>query len=245
VAIVSFSRRGVAPLAAVLALTGVGLVPGVAPAAAATATTCHNALLPQQRTEVDTDLTVPQFDPALGTLLSVSVPSQTAHLVTDAQFQNIAQSAVVFSEDMQYTLTFTSPDGLASPPALVGMIQRIPSTTLAPFSGTENFQGPSAVSEPTTTRDASATPVSSTDPAVLSAFTGSGTVAFHVQSAIAEVFNGGGGNVAFNIDTFVAATTEVCYTYQPPAVLASPPVTAPPPPAAPPTPEVAAPQFTG
>jgi hypothetical protein len=167
VAIVSFSRRGVAPLAAVLALTGVGLVPGVAPAAAATATTCHNALLPQQRTEVDADLTVPQFDPALGTLLSVSVPSQTAHLVTDAQFQNIAQSAVVFSEDMQYTLTFTSPDGLASPPALVGMIQRIPSTTLAPFSGTENFQGPSAVSEPTTTRDASATPVSSTDPAVL------------------------------------------------------------------------------
>ena len=189
---------------------------------------CHDASLPQQRTEVDADLTVPQFDPSLGTLVEVSVPSQTAHLVTDAQFQNIAQSSVVFSEDMQYTLTFTSPAGLTSPLPLVGMIQRIPSTTLAPFSGTQNFQGPSSVSEPTTTRDTGAAPVSSSDPAVLGQFTGTGTVAFHVQSAIAEVFNGGGGNVAFDIDTFVAATTEVCYTYQPPAVLASPPVSAPP-----------------
>ena len=243
--IVPFSRRGVALLAGVVARTGVGLATGVPPAAAADQTVCHDASLPQQRTEVDTDLTVPQFDPTLGTLLEVSVPSQTVHLVTDAQFQNIAQSAVVFSEDMQYTLTFTSPDGLPSPPALVGMIQRIPSTTLAPFSGTQNFQGPSSVSEPSTTRDASATPVSSSDPGVLSAFTGSGTVAFHVQSAIAEVFNGAGGNVAADIDTFVAATTEVCYTYQPPEVLASPPVTAPPAPPSPPTPEVAPPQFTG
>jgi len=230
----------------VLLLGGVGVATHVEPTAAATPdqTVCHDASLPQQRTEVDADLTVPQFDPSLGTLLAVSVPSQTAHLVTDAQFQNVAQSSVVFSEDMQYTLTFTSPAGLTSPPALVGMIQRIPSTTLAPFSGTQNFQGPSSVSEPTTTRDTSAAPVSSSDPTVLGQFTGTGTVAFRVQSAIAEVFNGGGGNVAADIDTFVAATTEVCYTYQPPAVLASPPVTAPPPPA-PPTPQVAPPQFTG
>jgi len=246
VAIVPFSRRGLAALASVLLLTGAGAAAGRPGAAAATPdqTVCHDASLPQQRTEVDTDLTLPQFDPTLGTLLAVSVPSQTAHLATDAEFQNVAQSSVVFSEDMQYTLTFTSPDGLASPPPLVGMIQRIPSTTLAPFSGTQNFQGPSSVSEPSTTRDTSAAPVSSSDPGVLSAFTGSGTVAFHVQSAIAEVFNGGGGNVAFLINTYVAATTEVCYTYQPPEVLASPPVTASPPPA-PATPQVAPPQFTG
>jgi hypothetical protein len=245
VPIVPFSRRGLAALAGALALTGVGVATGVPPAAAAQQTVCHDASLPQQRTEVDTDLTLPQFDPTLGTLLGVSVTTQTVHLVTDAQFQNIAQSAVVFSEDMQYTLTFTSPAGLPSPPALVGTIQRIPSTTLAAFSGTQNFQGPSSVSEPSTTRDASAAPVSSSDPTVLAAFTGSGTIAFHVQSAIAEVFNGGGGNVAADIDTFVSATTEVCYSYQPPAALASPPVTAPPPPASPPTPEVAPPQFTG
>jgi len=248
VAIVSFTRRGAAALACVLSLTGLGIATDVPHAAAADQTVCHDASLPQQRTEVDADLTVPQFDPTLGTLLEVSAPSQTAHLVTDAQFQNIAQSAVVFSEDMQYTLTFTSPDGLASPPALVGMIQRIPSTTLAPFSGTQNFQGPSSVSEPSTTRDASATPVSSSDPGVLAAFTGSGTVAFHVQSGIAEVFNGAGGNVAAQIDTFVAAAAQVCYTYQAPEVLASPPVTsppAPPPAAGAPAPELAPPQFTG
>jgi hypothetical protein len=247
VTISPFTRRGVAVLASVLLLTGVGLASGGSPAAAADQTVCHDASLPQQRTEVDADLSVPQFDPSLGTLLAVSVPSQTAELATDAQFQNVAQTSVVFSETMQYTLTFTSPGGLASPPALVGTIQRIPSTTLAPFSGTQNFQGPSSVSEPSTTRDSSASPVSSSDPSVLAAFTGSGTVAFHVQSSIAEVFNGGGGNVAAVIDTYVAASTQVCYTYAAPEVAATPPVTAaaPPPPARPPAPEVTSPQFTG
>jgi len=44
------------------------------------------------------------------------------------------------------------------------------------------------------------------------------------------------------IDTFVAATVQVCYTYTVPPVSAAPPVTAPPPP--PPAPGVS-PQFTG
>ncbi len=242
----SFTRRGAAALASVLLLTGLSVATDGSPAAAADQTVCHDASLPQQRTEVDADLTVPQFDPGLGTLLSVSVPSQTAELVTDAEFQNVAQTSVVFSEDMQYTLTFTSPDGLASPAALVGMIQRIPSTTLAPFSGTQNFQGPSSVSEPSTTRSTSAAPVSSTDPGVLGAFTGTGTAAFHLQSGIAEVFNGGGGNVVAVINTYLSATTEVCYTYAPPEVAAAPPVTAAPAPApGPPAPVVASPPFTG
>jgi len=240
VTIGSLTRRAAAALGALLTLTGLGLLPSAPPAGAADQTVCHTASLPQQRTEVNADVTVPQFDPALGTLTSVTVSNQAAHLVTDAEFQNVAQTSVVFSETMQYTLTFTSPAGLASPPALTGSIQRIPPTTLAPFSGTQNFQGADSVSEPTTTRDATATPETSNDPGVLAAFTGTGSVAFHVQSMIGEVFNGGGGNVVAQINTFVAATTEVCYTYTPTEVLASPPVTAPPAP-----PAVAAPQFTG
>jgi hypothetical protein len=124
------------------------------------------------------------------------------------------------------------------------MIPRIPPTTLAPFSGTLNFQGPSAVTEPPTARDAAAAPVTSSDPGVLSAFTGAGTVAFHVKSAIAEVFNGGGGNVQFEINTFVAGAVRVCYRYGTVEVSAAPPALAPPP-AVTSSPVVVAPRLTG
>jgi hypothetical protein len=234
-----FTRRVAAAITVLLAGSGLLVVATPGPASA-DQTTCETGTLPRQRTEVNTDVAVPQFNPSLGTLVSVSVPTQTVHLDTDAEFQNTAQSSVVFSEDMQYQFTLTSPGGLASPAPLTGMIQRIPTTTLAPFSGTLNYMGPSAVVEPSTSRDAAAAAVSSSDPAVLTAFTGTGSVPFHVQSMISEVFNGGGGNVQAIIDTFVGATLQVCYTYAAPQVSAAPPVTAPPP--APPT---LAPQFTG
>lgn len=218
------------------------MFPLVAPAAAAptappTATVCHEAALPRQRTEVDTDLTLPKFDPALGTLLRVDVPTETVHLDTDGMFQNTAASSVQFSEDMQYSLVFTSPAPLGSPPAVTGTIQRIPTTTLAPFSGTHDFQGPSSVTEPETTRDAAAASVTSTDPAVLAAFAGPGTVPFHLQSTISEVFHGGGGNIDFVVNTFAAAAVQVCYTYAVVQVSAAPPT--------PPAAVVVTPRFTG
>jgi hypothetical protein len=233
-------RGALAVAAAVSATTPLAALPRLA--GAATQTACASGTLARQRTEVDTDIAVARFDPSLGTLLSVSVPTQTVHLDTDAKFQNTAASPVVFSEDMRYRFTLTSPAGLPSPPALTGMIERIPTTTLAPFSGTLNFMGPSAVTEPSTGRDAAASAVSSTDPAVLAAFTGSGSLGFHVQSAIAEVFNGGGGNVQFQINTFVSGAVEVCYTYGAPQVSAAPTVAAP---SAAPAPVVATPLLTG
>jgi hypothetical protein len=242
----SFARRGALALVGAVALAG-ATTASPHPAGAVNQTVCRSASLPRQRTEVNTDVALPRFDPSLGTLLSVSVPSQTIHLDTDARFQNTAQSSVVFSEDMHYTFTLTSPGGLASPSPLVGMIPRIPPTTLAPFSGTLDYQGPSAVTEPPTSRDAAAAPVSSSDPGVLATFTGPGTLGFHVQSAIAEVFNGGGGNVSAEINTFVAASVQVCYTYGVPEVSAAPPTVTPAatPSAAPSPPVVAPAPFTG
>jgi hypothetical protein len=238
------ARRGALAVSALLALGSVTLATDVHPAVAADQTACHDAALAHQRTEVDTDVVVPRFDPALGVLLAVSVPTQTVHLDTDARFQNTAQSTVVFSEDMHYAFTLTSPNGLPSPAPLVGMIERIPPTTLAPFSGTLDYQGPSAVTEPSTARDAAAAPLTSSDPAVLSAFTGAGTAAFHVKSSISEVFHGGGGNVQFQINTFVAGAVQVCYRYGARQGPGAPPAVAPPPAVTPP-PVVTAPRFTG
>ena len=240
------ARRGALVLAALLVFGGVVvLASGGRPASAADLTVCHDAALSHQRTEVNTDVALPRFDPSLGVLLAVSVPTQTIHLDTDARFQNTAQTSVVFSEDMHYTFTLTSPNGLPSPAPLAGMIQRIPPTTLAPFSGTLDYQGPSSVTEPSTSRDAAAASVTSSDPAVLSAFTGAGTVPFHVQSAIAEVFNGGGGNVQSSDQHLRrrrgAGLLPVRHRRgvgAPPPAVASPPAVAP-------LPVVVAPQLTG
>lgn len=202
-------------LSFMLTVTAIAAIAGFAPAshAANEVTACHDAALARQRTEVNADMTVPQFDPALGTLLEVSVPNQAMHLDTDAMFENTAQTAVTFAAQMTYQVTFTSPGGLASPAALTDAIDRVPSQTLAAFDGTLDYSGASAVVQPTTARDATAAAVSATDPTTLAAFTGGGAMPFHVATAINESFMGGGGNVAAAINTFVAASVRVCYRY--------------------------------
>jgi len=200
-------------------------------------TVCHDASLARTRTEVDTDLAVQQFDPALGTLLEVTVNGPSIHLDTDAQFESIAATPVVFSEHMDYQVAVTAPGGLGSPPALSGSIQRIASQALAAFDGTLDFAGPSAVTQPSTARDDSAATAASTDTSTLAAFTGTGTMPFHLASTISETFAGGGGNVQAQINTFMSAAVQVCYRYSPPVVIDTPPTLpqTPPPPATPPT----------
>jgi LPXTG-motif cell wall-anchored protein len=220
-----------------------GAVLVVAPAGAATeATICSDAAVSRVRTEIDTDLVVDQFDPALGTLLGVTVTGPAVDLDTDAVFESLASSSVVFSEQMTYQVVITSPGGLASPPPITGGMQRVPSTTLAAFDGTLDFAGASAVSQPSMAISESAAAVSSTDGSVLAAFTGTATMPFHVASTITETFVGGGGNVQAQINTFIAASVEVCYRYAVPDVVtppSSPPPTPPDATPAPPTTPVA------
>jgi hypothetical protein len=245
-----------AALPAVLIAVGVPVVgPVVAggQSAPSEATVCHDGSLARQRTEIDADISVPGFDPALGTLLEVRVPTQSLHLDTDAKFENTAQTAVTFAETMTYEVAFTSPGGLPSPAPITGSIQRVPAQTLAAFDGTLDYLGASSVTQPSTSRDEAAGAVSSIDPGVLAGFSG-GPVAFHVATNIGEVFNGGGGNVEFQINTFASAAVRVCYRYAPPAPAPTTPTTvggrtapAPPPPAAPPPPPPVPepPRFTG
>jgi len=206
-----------------LVLVSVGLAaPTSAGAAPADVTACHDAAIARQRTEIDADAVVPQFDPTLGTLLEVTVPTQSVHLDTDAAFENIAATPVTFAEQMTHSVTFTSPAGLPSPAPVSGTLVRVPSQVLAAFDGTLDYGGASAVTQPSVGVDDAAGPIASTDPAVLAAFTGSGTMPFHVATSISETFTGGGGNVQAAINTYAAAAVRVCYRYQPIVVVPPP-----------------------
>jgi hypothetical protein len=248
----SFVARAALPMVGLVAVSFPVVAPVIAAGqdAAAEATVCHDGSLARQRTEIDADITVPGFDPSLGTLLEVQVPTQSVQLDTDAKFENTAQTAVTFAETMTYQVTFTSPGGLPSPAAINGTIPRVPSQTLAAFDGTLDYLGASAVTQPSTARDESASAVSSSDPGVLAAFTG-GSVPFHVATSIGEQFTGGGGNVMASINTFASAAVRVCYRYAPPAPPpTSPPTTTPPRVAgatatAPPEPVTVSAHFTG
>lgn len=207
------------------------LFAGASHAAPAVQTQCFDDSHARSRTEIDTDLVVPQFDPALGELLDVALTGPSIHLDTDAVFESTAATAAVFAERMDYLFMVTSPGGLPSPTSLTGSIQRVPMQTLAAFDGALDFLGPSSVAQPSTALDDAAANITSTDPAVLSRFTGTGTMAFHLTSTISETFTGGGGNVQAQINTFASAAVQVCYRYQPPDVISTvvTPPAAPPP----------------
>jgi hypothetical protein len=209
-------RRSLVALAVpVLALAAVlGPTWSARSAAATDVTACHDAELPRQLTEVDAEISVPQFDPALGELLEVSVPTQTLHLDTDARFENTASSPALLNEHMTFDVSFTGPPAFG-PVELSGSIQRVPAQTLPAFDGTLDFSGPSSFVQATTARDQHAGSQQHTDSTVRSSFTGLDTIIFRIVSAIGEHFTSGGGNVAFDINTYVAAAVRVCYRYQP------------------------------
>ena len=209
----SWALRSVVAGIGIVTIVAAGLSVGTSSAGAAQLTTCSDGSLARQRTEVDSDIPVQQFDASLGTLQSVTVSDQTVHLDTDSEFENKTPTPQTFAARMQYDATFTNPAGLTAPAVLSGTIQRVPSQVFPAFDGVLDFLGPSSFVQPTTAKDSSSPTATSTDPTVLAAFTGTGTVPFHLTTQISEIFTGAGGNSASITNTFASATVKVCYQY--------------------------------
>ncbi len=186
---------------------------------------CATVSAPLQPTEIDTDLLVQKFDPRQGTLLEVTVPTRMIHLDTHAAFENTAQTPVVFAETMNYQAIFTPPSSLGAPKIISGSVARVPSQTISAFDGTMDFSGNSSVSQAPVAWDVAGGAMASSDPSILTEFSGSGSVAFRVTTAIGETFTGGGGNVQASITTAASGSVEVCYRFAPPIVpVVEPPV---------------------
>ena len=179
-------------------------------------TICFDGALARTRTEIDADISVPQFDASLGTLLGVAVTGPSMHLDTDAVFESTAGSAII--SPRTWTTRCRSPApaawrrprpswaaSSASPP------RRSPRSTAR---WTSSARVRSRSRRPPATRPRRV--VTTADAPVLSAFTGAGTMPFHLTTVISETFMGGGGNVQAQINTFASAAVQVCYRYAPP-----------------------------
>ena len=183
------------------------------------ATTPQDLLRSVSQPLIDTDfnrtLSLPQFDPSLGTLVSVHVQSRTT-IQSRVRAENLGPV-----EQSGVTAQVRGTVGLTAPGIPVGALQsnliiNVGPATLQPNDGSNptitiggvviilpDFSGPD-------TRDFGSQEASDsldsvlTDPAVLAAYTGTGQVAINV-SASATNGNSGNANVAFDFATHAGA----------------------------------------
>ncbi len=206
------TKRRVGPLTAAFLLSVLGVVGLLAGPAYADDVTFTDTV-PIQNTNWTASLNYPQFDPAQGTLQSVTV-SITGELFGSSQVENLDAGPTTNTLELGATI---SVDG--DPGAGAINLPTSPTSTntvmLDAFDGTIDFDGPSGESflNLSTTETVSQT---ITDPTVLAAYTGTGTVSLDA-SATASSFAIGGGNVVASFDTDAGASVSVTYTFEPAA----------------------------
>lgn len=150
-----------------------------------------------------------QFNPSLGTLVSVTITSQ-ADFDTSGTLKNTSGSAQNFSFYETFLDTLTAPDSLGT------VVNASLTTPLVSYTGVAN--GASVTYDPsgqpflssTTSTTLTASPADS-----LSAFIGSGTVNFKAATMTAEDINGGGGNIVASLNSTGSDTITVTYNYTP------------------------------
>lgn len=165
-----------------------------------------------QTTNWNGSLTVPKFNPALGTLQSVSI-AFTGTVETDAQFESTDAAPQNVSLGFGAEIRLFRSDN----PAVV-LLQAAPTTTynftFAAFDGTLDFAGPSGANPGAVLESASSSASIPPPPADLALFVGPGNITFPAR-AQAITSSSGSGNVVTGIATRAAANIVVQYTFLP------------------------------
>lgn len=157
-------------------------------------------------------LTFPKFDPTLGRLESVAITAH-AEVAGGGRMENLGPSVANVTLELAATVDLDTLDPTAGP---AGHLRLSPlqsrAVSLAGFDGVIDFTGPSGVafSDLQGVADASHT---SLDPAVLSLFSGPGTITL-AASAVAASRATGSGNLISAFATDAGVTASVVYTYK-------------------------------
>jgi hypothetical protein len=205
-------RKG-ARLSVAIAVVASTSVLSVGPALADTFTPPPGEIPPKE-TDFTDPIGVQQFDPALGTLNSMTI-SLTATVTGEMGYENTSTTS---GSDGTIEMNAQVSVWLASDPASVITVASPTSSeafSLAVFDGIIDFGGTSGVffADINETDTVTAT---LTDPAALAAATGTGTLDFEVEAVGTTAFTGSSGNESTRFGLLAGATVTVTYDYQPP-----------------------------
>jgi hypothetical protein len=199
--------RALTPKAAIAAV----LIAVASPASAAVIT--HSAAIPSDQTDFSTTVSVPKFDPTLGTLLSVAF-TLFGEVTGDLGVENRNRSnAVAVTSRLEATLTLFRPDGTT---LVVTVPNQVFTDSLARYDRTLDFGGTSGRTHAGIDASSSNSFASSL-PFDLALFTGSGSIVLPMTANGTSSYDGT-SNISFQADSDANGLVTVAYTYRAAAV---------------------------
>lgn len=186
----------------------IAAVCGVA-AAASAATITHNGAIATQTTNWNTPISLPLFDPALGTLTNVSW-TLGGNVEGSASFESLDAGPTAVTLDLAATLTLFAPDNSVLQ-VTIPTVNTV--VNASAFDGTIDFGGTSGGIFANLSGNAIAGNNSSV-PAFLALFTGVGLTSISLDAAGSSAGTGG-GNLITQFATSAGANFEIVYTYTP------------------------------
>lgn len=176
---------------------------------------CYERHIDLTTTNWDSAIEIPRFDPAIGELLAVNWVL-TGYVEGNASFESLDAAPATVTMNLQATITLFAPD--SSPlDVVIPVVQTV--DNVSEFDGTIDFGGTSGKSY-LGISDTEQVSDSSSDPGVLTQFTGVGNVSLPVSAAGTSSATGA-GNLVTIFQTAASAHIEICYKYVPePSTLA-------------------------
>jgi hypothetical protein len=171
---------------------------------------CFTASVPLQPTNWNQTVSIPKFDPNLGTLQQIQF-SITGHSVGSARAESLDAAPSNVTLTFQNTITLTRPDLSV---IVVAIPQAMFNDTLQAFDGVIDFAGPSGVSHNNLMAMASNGAVSPPPGSDLALFTGVGNIVLPI-TAVGTSSATGAGNLISQFTSQASADVQVCYLYQP------------------------------
>jgi hypothetical protein len=172
-------------------------------------TVSNQVTLPAQTTNWSRSLTVPQFNPALGTLTEVDVIN-SGDLTGRIQVESEDRAPQTVTGTVAGTLTLSGP-GVS---ALVASSSRSETFAAAAYDGVPDYGGTSGHDFGPQTVSGSRT-LTLTDPGVLALYQGTGTVTFTDQATGSSSATSTGGNLLSLISEQAGGSVTVVYHYLP------------------------------
>jgi hypothetical protein len=195
-----------------LALSGAAML--AAGASAQTQQQCHNASIPLTTTNWALSVSVPKFDPNLGTLQSITF-NMTGFIEGDARAESLDNQPTVATLQFAGTITLTRPD-------MSQIVQVLPVANfvdpLGAFDGVIDFRGPSGVSHLGVAASQMSSFTSPPPASDLVLFTGPGgnpgTITLPVTAVGTSVATGP-GNIVSQFTQRARVDVQVCYNFLP------------------------------